>query len=171
MDPIYRASRTIFPSERRRRCRAKASDSTQRLRQQKVFSSKRFTSRMQLSIRLLKLKNSTIYPDQVRYWSFLNSTAVIAKKTNVWWRMWQQRLLNELYLTLKKAEEIALAMDLAPKQEVGIQSMETTPSKVQSNQLSVKVWRQWSFKCRMLSLWRETWSVKRKMSPFSWDVS
>ena len=56
--------------------------------------------------------------------------------------MWQQRLLNELYLTLKKAEEIALAMDLAPKQEVGIQLIETTPSKVQSNQLSVKVWRQ-----------------------------
>ena len=56
--------------------------------------------------------------------------------------MWQQRLLNELYLTLKKAEEIALALDLAPKQEVGIQSIEMTPSKVQSNQLSVKVWRQ-----------------------------
>ena len=70
--------------------------------------------------------------------------------------MWQQRLLNELYLTLKKAEEIALALDLAPKQEVGIQSIETTPSKVQSNQLSVKVWRQGSFECRMLSLWRET---------------
>lgn len=70
--------------------------------------------------------------------------------------MWQQRLLNELYLTLKKAEEIALAMDLAPKQEVDIQSIETTPSKVQSNQLSVKVWRQGSFECRMLSLWRET---------------
>ena len=70
--------------------------------------------------------------------------------------MWQQRLLNELYLTLKKAEEIALAMDLAPKQEVDIQSIETNPSKVQSNQLSVKVWRQGSFECRMLSLWRET---------------
>ena len=70
--------------------------------------------------------------------------------------MWQQRLLNELYLTLKKAEEIALAMDLAPKQEVDIQTIETTPSKVQSNQLSVKVWRQGSFECRMLSLWRET---------------
>ena len=70
--------------------------------------------------------------------------------------MWQQRLLNELYLTLKKAEEIALAMDLAPKQEVDIQSIETTRSKVQSNQLSVKVWRQGSFECRMLSLWRET---------------
>ena len=70
--------------------------------------------------------------------------------------MWQQRLLNELYLTLKEAEEIALAMDLAPKQEVDIQSIETTPSKVQSNQLSVKVWRQGSFECRMLSLWRET---------------
>ena len=70
--------------------------------------------------------------------------------------MWQQRLLNELYLTLKKAEEIALATDLAPKQEVDIQSIETTPSKVQSNQLSVKVWRQGSFECRMLSLWRET---------------
>ena len=48
--------------------------------------------------------------------------------------MWQQRLLNELYLTLKKAEEIALALDLAPKQEVGIQSIETTPSEVKSTQ-------------------------------------
>jgi len=42
----------------------------------------------------------------------------------------QRRLLAEPDLTLKKAEEIALAMELASKHVVDIQSTETTPSKV-----------------------------------------
>ena len=42
----------------------------------------------------------------------------------------QQRLLAELDLTLKKAEEIALAMELALKHVVDIQTTVTTPSKV-----------------------------------------
>ena len=42
----------------------------------------------------------------------------------------QRRLLAEPDLTLKKAEEIALAMELASKHVVDIQSTDTTPSKV-----------------------------------------
>ena len=42
----------------------------------------------------------------------------------------QRRLLAEPDLTLKKAEEIALAMELASKHVVDIQSTDATPSKV-----------------------------------------
>ena len=42
----------------------------------------------------------------------------------------QLRLLAEPDLTLKKAEEIALAMELASKHVVDIQSTDTTPSNV-----------------------------------------
>ncbi|KAK2558990.1 hypothetical protein P5673_018618 [Acropora cervicornis] len=42
----------------------------------------------------------------------------------------QRRLLVEPDLTLKKAEEIALAMELASKHVVDIQSTDATPSKV-----------------------------------------
>ena len=68
----------------------------------------------------------------------------------------QRQLLAEPDLTLKKAEEIALAMELALKHVVDIQSTDATPSKVNQVNSAARNKGKNPASNRMLSLWRET---------------